>query len=262
LTWHDNINGGNRNSTFELGGVQFRFDERSIALSGILVGASFETETRIAYARGQYLRVNGRASAAYSPEHEIGRYSIDGSVCSENFIRGWMFLDICGSGYRLIEDLDTSNSYALSASVTNLLSFAGGHHEVSFGIRREFFEDYDQTAASVDWMGSYGSMGLWDASISVGMDVPGQLALSNAFSLGYTNIILDRPTRFVVSRTIYDGGRFFGAYREDERYAIGIDTRVNEDIRVGASAVSNRSTVDFYTYDSIVLSLNITGFRF
>lgn len=262
FSYDDNINGGNRNSDFEVGGFNFSGDPKFLAKEGIVVGAEVGGALRYAYGRGRYLDLSAGVSAVYSPKYDIEKYALGLSACSRNHIQGWTFLDFCARANRQITDLDSSTSYSISSTGTQLFSFAGYDHELSLGIQKNFSEDFDQKTASLEIVTSLGKPGSISLGLEVGETVKGKNSLRDRISLGYRTNFKDRPLNFALSRTTFDGGTFFGQTRKDESYALSVRTSLSPRVSIGLTARKNDSTVDFYSYDSISLDVGVIGLTF
>lgn len=262
IAYDDNINGGNRSAEFDVGGFTFSGDPRFVAKEGFVFGGELGGTLRYAYGRGRYLDLSGGLSAVYSPKHDISKYAAGVSACSRNHVQEWTFLDFCARANKLFTDIDTSTSYSLSTSGTQLFTLAGFDHEATVGVKKSFFDEYDQLSASVELATSLGKPGSISVGLEVGETVEGENSLENRISLGYRTEFLNRPLSATLSRTTFGGGSFFGMSREDETYGLSLRTNVTSQISVGFSARSNDSTIDFYSFDSISLDIGVTGITF
>lgn len=262
LSYDDNINGGNRNASFELGGFVFEGAPNTISKEGVVVGAEVDGTLRYAYGRGRYLDVSGGISAVYSPEYDQAKYTASVNVCSKNHVQDWTFVDFCASAAGQSTDLSESVSYVVSGSVTQLFSFGGYDHEVRGSLEQNYFEDYDQAQLGAALTTSLGTPGSVTIGFEVGEDVADELHLNNRIHVSYNTSVFRRPVSFQVERGLYGGGTFFGQDRVDEALVLGVRTRVSEQITVGITARQNRSTIDFYDYNAIGLSFGFTGFQF
>ena len=262
LSYDDNINNGNRNTSFDLGGFVFEGSPETIAKEGVVIGAEIGGTLRYAYDRGRYLDVSGGLSAVYSPEHEISKYTALINVCSRNHVRDWTFVDFCANAAGQSTNLSESVSYAANMSVTQLFSLGGYDHEVTGSLEQNYFENYDQAQLGGVLTTSLGTPGSITVGFELGEDVTDELHLNNRIYVSYNTSVFQRPLSFKIERELYDGGTFFGQDRVDETLTLGVRTRVSEQITVGITARRNESTIDFYDYDTIGLSLGFTGFQF
>ena len=262
LSYDDNINGGNQNASFELGGFTFEGSPETIAKEGIVVGAEVGGTLRYAYGRGRFLDVSGGLSAIYSPKHDLSKYAASLNVCSKNHIQGWTYVDFCARANGQSMSLSESVSYTASTAVTQLFSFAGYDHEATATLEQSYFEDYDQAQFGSALTTSLGTLGSVAVGFEVGEDVDDTLHLNNRFYATYNTSAFQRPVSFQIERGLYDGGTFFGQDRVDETFTLGLRTRVSKQITVGITARKNDSSVDFYDYQTIGFSFGITGFQF
>jgi len=262
LSYDDNINGGNRSAEFDVGGFTFSGDPRFLAKEGIVVGGEVGGTLRYAYGRGRYVDLSGGVSAVYSPKHDISKYAVGLSACSRNHIQGWTFLDVCARANKLFTELDSSTSYAISTKGTQLFSFAGFDHEASVGLRKAFYDGYNQASTSFELVTSLRKPGSVSLELEVGERVDGENALKNRIALGYRTEVMERPVSLSVSRSVFEGSSFFGRVREDENLALSVRASITPQISLGITSRKNDSTVDFFSYDSISLDLGITGFTF
>jgi hypothetical protein len=262
LSYDDNINGGSRNASFELGGFVFEGSPETIAKESVVVGAEVGGTLRYAYGRGRFVDVSGGLSAVYSPEHDLSKYTASVSVCSKNHVQGWTFVDFCVGAGGQSTDLSDSINYTASTAVTQLFSFGGYDHEATGSLEQNYFEDYDQAQFGAALTTSLGTPGSVTVGFEVGEDVDDTLHLNNRLYASYNTSAFQRPVSFQIERGLYDGGTFFGQDRVDETLTLSLRTRVSEQITIGVTARQNNSSVDFYDYETIGFSLGITGFQF
>jgi hypothetical protein len=262
LSYDDNINGGNRNSSFELGGFVFEGAPATIAKQGIVLGGEVGGTLRYAYGRGRYLDVSGGLSAVYSPEYSLLKYAASASVCSKNHVKGWTFVDFCASAGGQKTDLSDSVGYAASMSVTQLFSLGGYDHQIEGSLKQNYFEDYNQFQFGGALTTSLGNPGSFTVGFGLGEDVNGKLHLNNRVYVGYNTSLFERPMSFQIERAVYDGGTFFGQNRVDKTLVLSMRSQISKQMTLSINARRNDSTIDFYKSDTIGFSFGFTGFQF
>lgn len=262
LSYDDNVNGGNRNSTFDLGGFTFKGDPKYLAKESIVFGAEAGGALRYAYGRGRYFDLSGGVSAVHSPKYDLQKYNAGVSLCSRNHIQGWTFADFCARANRQKTDLSTDTSYSLSASGSQLFSLGKFDHELTATVEKNYYDNYNQAAVGMSLGTSLGKPGSVTFGFKVGEKVSNELHLDNSIFANYRTNIADRPVSFQLARSAYKGGSFFGQDRKDEMISFSVSTQLTKQVAVSLVAKHNDSSVDFYSYDSVGVNFGITGWQF
>lgn len=263
LTYDDNINGGNRNSSFLLGdSLRFTVDPNAVAKEGLVLGAGLSAGLRYGYGRGRYLDARSSVSAVYSPEHDLEKYSTFLEFCSRNQVQGWTFVDGCISTQTLDTDLGYSRENEASLSAVQLFTAGGFDHQVTGTLGRNFTDEFGQTTLGAEITTSLGAPGAISVGFEFGEEVTDRHVLRERFSVSYATRIGDRPVGLSFSATNQRGSAFLGDVREDVTTVFGASTRLTDQISVNARYTHNSSTVDFFEYDSFGVGVNFTGFSF
>lgn len=263
VAYDDNINGGNRNSSFTLGEVlTFTVDENARAKEGVVLGGAINASLRYGYGRGDYLDVAGSYSAVHAPRENLEKYTYGFSICSRNHLQGWSFLDGCATTQSQEVDLGTTREDALRLTGTQLFQAGGYDHAASGTIGRTWFSDFEQDTFAASLSSSLGDFGSGSATLDLGEDVADTHTLRERLTLNYVTTIADRLVGFSVSRGSARGSSFLGDVREDTTTTFGVRTTLTDQLSANIRFTDNRSTVDFFEYSSVSVGFGINGFSF
>ena len=263
VAYDDNINGGNRNSSFTLGDtLTFTVDEDARAKEGVVLGAAINANMRYGYGRGDYLDAAGSFSAVHAPTEDLEKYNYGFSLCSRNHIQGWTFLDGCATTQSQIVDLGTAREDAVRLTATQLLQAGGYDHALSATFGHVWFTNFEQNTYASSLTTSLGKLGSASITLDLGDAVDGAHAQRERLTLNYVTSIADRTFSFSASQANARGSMFLGDLREDVTTTFGVRTDLTDQISVNIRLTDNASTVDFFEYRSVSVGFGFTGFSF
>jgi hypothetical protein len=263
LDYNSNINGGNPDRALVLGALTFNGDEALVRRDGIVAGAAMGVNGRRIYGDGDYLDYGLSASYAYSPEHDMGIARASAYLCSRNHIAGQWYGEACGDVSRLVRDLDAETTRGVSFGATNLFTTGNGaFHSASFGIRRHYTEDYQQNQLQLSWNTVRSSGPYTSLRLSFGEALPNQLVTRSAVSATLGTTLFDRALTATMSYSYADGGRLLGFERNDTTSSININYAVTPNLALNVGYSEVDSSIDYFSEDEPVVSIQFVPLRF
>lgn len=260
LAWDGNINGGVLQDRFVFNGLTFEATPEARAKAGLAAGAQVSGVTRLAWRTGNLIELRGAAELGWSPEHEIGRADARVSVCSQNHLTGWTFLDICGTAARYWRDL--SQGTATQSSVEMLRIFATDRQAHQLGLRyiraSGTPRDQNRIALSAD---SVWSRLATRAAVTVGEASPDSTVLRYRLDGGVTWLMLDRAVSLDLSAQVLEGGAFLGVPRRDEVYGLSLSTQLRPGAELRLGVIDSNSTAGIANYRQVTIDLRLDRLR-
>jgi hypothetical protein len=263
VDYNSNINGGNPNRPLVLGGLEFTGDEEFLRKEGIVAGFGAGVNGRNIIGEGRYLDYGIAANYAYSPQHGLSIARANANVCSRNHIRNQWYVDACGDATRLMRDLAAENTAGLALSTAKLFSTGNGaYHSTSFGVRRHYAESYQQNQIQLGWStvrhrGAYTSL-----NTAFGETVPNQLSLRRSVSATVGTTVFDRALTATVGYSYSDGGRLLGFERNDTTRSLTLNYALNANLSVTVGYRSVDSSIDYFSEQEPVVSVQCAPLRF
>jgi len=241
LAWDANINGGFLHDRFDHFGLIFEVDPSRRALAGLVAGARFSTELRLAYGLGRYLEVQANGEAAWSPRHKTGRANVGLSVCSRNHLAGWTFGDLCASTQTSRRALSSNRSAVVSGTLTHLFTAGPAYHQISFGLARHQQQEGQQNAATLGW-GAVWNRLTTDLSLTLSPGIADEHALRRRIDAQASWIWGQRAYSLSLWQIDAHGGRLLGVDRRDRLRGLGLSSRLHRNIMVELTHQQTTST--------------------
>lgn len=264
LSWDGNINGGVLNDRFWFGGYVFQADPAYVAQAGLVLGAAAGGTTRLAWANGRLIELQGAAELAWSPQHDTGRGDASLGVCSRNHLAGWSFLDLCANGQRSWRSLGDSGATQASLRLSSILDGADSLHVAGLVYTRA-----STSGPSQDRLG-LGLRSVWNRAVTemtltLGAPADDQTVLRRRldaevawFGGGFWG---GRPLRAGLWYQVAAGGAFLGVPRRDEGMGVSLQVQLRPGVTLRTGYAVNRSTAGFADYDQVTLDLRLDRLR-
>lgn len=259
LGYDGNINGGVLNDRLRFGGIVFEADPATRAKAGLVAGAGFGTQTRIAIAQGTFLDLTGAADFAYSPKHRINRSQADIAACLRRNLAGWTFIDLCQRFEDTERELGRSTRRATSAALSSLHQIGPTYHEARGELERTHYATTDQDAITLGLRSVVGRV-LPSISLSFAEPVPDEIAYRSRVNVGLEMPHDGRLYGIYAWRQDAEGGMFLGTGREDRTYGLGVSADLQSNITVNLTYSNNHSTAAFFNYSQLEMQLRYRKF--
>lgn len=260
LAWDGNINGGVLQDRFVFNGLIFEAAPGVRAKAGLVAGGSVAGITRHAWQTGRLIELRGAAELGWSPEHRIGRADAMVSACSQNHLRGWTFLDLCGTAARYWRELDQGTAYQRSAGIVQVLAADRSAHQLELRASRLSGSGQDQTRLSLS-ADSVWSRLASRAELTVGQPREGATLLDHRLDGGVTWLMGERPVSLDLHTQILQGGAFLGVPRRDRVSGISLSTRLRPGASIRVGVIDSRSTAGIANYRQVTLDLRLDRLR-
>ena len=260
LSYDGNINGGVLRDSFAFRGLMFDTAPQFRAKAGVVGGLAAGGDLRLAWDNGKYLEARAAGEAVWSPGFQIGRVAGNLGLCSRNHISGWTFVDLCHTVGLLSRELGSSTVQTTDLSVSRVFARGGGYHEVTAQLARQAYDTGAQTALTLGWDA------VWDQaathlSLTYAEPIAGQTALRRRIAAGVQWPWRGRNAGISLWQQWSDGGAFLGSPRADRTTGIEVSSEIRPGLTTQFGYVISRSTIDFFRYDQVSVTIRIDGLR-
>ncbi|WP_168217639.1 hypothetical protein, partial [Paracoccus liaowanqingii] len=260
LAWDGNINGGVLQDRFVFNGLTFEAAPDVRAKSGLVAGASAAGVMRHAWQTGRLIEIRGAAEIGWSPRHRIGRADAMASVCLQNHLRGWSFLDLCGTAARYWRELDRGTAYQRSAGIVQVLAAENSAHQLEVRASRVSGSGQDQTRLALS------AESVWNrlasrAELTLGQPRDDATLLHHRLDGGVTWLMGDRPVSLDLQTQVLEGGAFLGVPRRDRVWGLSLSTRLRPGASLRVGVIDSRSTAGIANYRQVTLDLRLDRLR-
>ncbi|SDF37512.1 hypothetical protein [Limimaricola pyoseonensis] len=261
LRYDDNLNGGLRNDSFTLFGLEFVVDEAQVAQAGLLLGAGARSATRVALGGRSALVTDLDLWGGVAPGTGLTKAGTGGRACLTRRVDFANHLRGCGGASIERFDLGESEAVFADADWFRLFGLGPSLHEARLGIGTTRFDADDGPYDQAAW--SAGLVSAWPAGVATAFDlrrgeaVPGQHVVTTALSAELTALVASRPTRFRLGWRQSEGGLFFGTPRTDETWRVALSRPLGARLAVSAGYEVTQSSVDFFEDEDFDLSVQI-----
>ena len=260
LRYDGNINGGVLRDSFSFRGFTFDTTPAFRAKAGAVVGLDAGGSVRLGWDNGRYIEAGVRGEAVWSPRYQIGGGSDEAHLCSRNHLTGWTFLDLCHSVSAVARALGSSTSQTTDLALSQLFAAGPGYHELTASLARQGNAMGDQTAVSLAWNA------VWDRaatnlSLTYAAPIMGQTALRRRVALGVRWPWRGQNLGLDLWQQAASGGTFLGTARADRATGIDLSYEIARGLTTEVGYMINRSTVDFFRYDQLSVTLRIDNLR-
>ncbi|MFC3059962.1 hypothetical protein [Paenirhodobacter populi] len=259
LTWDSNINGGYGNSGFTFAGLPFSIDDRYYAVGGVLIGGSLSGALRMALGGQTGLAFAANASAAWAPEHDMGKLSSGVSACVNHMVSyatwGYGCLD---ASWRRI-DLGETGRYGARAGVNHAFFSGVGIHEVTVEVqhnRHDAGRVYDQNVGSVSLTSALSGGYAFAVGIHIAEKIDRVNVMRERIWIGAGFGLLEHPASIMIGTQRNRGGSFLGEGLDKRIWSVGLSYQVSETISVSAYGAKTYSNVAFYDDSQFGLSFD------
>ena len=262
MAYSNNINGGNLNSSIQVGDLTFIGNKDYEAKSGLIFGGGFSLTSKNFYSRGKYLETNLNASIAASPAHEWLQVRNENiSACSKNHIKEWIFFDACASwAHNKREFSDTTNK-SISISIARLFMSGQSFHESSFIGKRFFSDEYQQLQSSVVLNSLLPNGYKTNISLTKGEPIKDIISLNYSIGFSINSLINKKPFIVSLSHSFYNGGLFLGSVREDISNQISLSYPVYKGINISFGYINNNSTIKSFNHNGPLISFSLPAYK-
>ncbi len=261
LGYDPNINGGFHVWQLYMGDWVLEAPEDARAQPAFTLGAGGSAEARMAWAEGRFISANLSAGAAWAPELDIGRNHLRAELCSRNHLVGWTFLDLCAEATRSDRKLGRSESGLVSAQISRITAFGGGYHELSAGLGRRMLQRADQNILTFGWGAIWDSVAT-EVSVTLGAPAGDTFALRHRVTAEARWRTFGHASVATIWHERVAGGTFLGEARADDSLGVSLAQSVTPRVSLSVGAMQTRSSVDFFSYEQILLAVNFTPIEF
>lgn len=259
LAWDGNINGGVLQDRFVWNGLVFEADQDFIAKSGVVAGASAGAVLRYAWDTGRIIELQGGAELGWSLAHDIGRTDLTLSVCSQNHLTGWNFLDLCAANHRSWRQLGSASTGQVSAVYSRIIPASHSLHELGFGYIHAFADEttQDRMIVSVE---SIWNRTLTKLTITLGEATDGTTALRNRIEAKIGWIAENRGWVLDIWSQQAKGDMFLGKERKDRAQGIGLTTDLPSGASLRLGYLESHSSAGIANYEQMTLDIRFGHF--
>lgn len=257
------INGGNPKKPFAIGNLVFLGNPDFYRKEGLVGRLGVGASGRYIYGEGRYLSYNLGASYAHSPEFNLGIKTAGISICSNNHIKSWWYLDGCANTSITSKDLSDERSGNISLKASHIYSNPSKlFSQFSFGVNIYFDDQYVQDQLifgldSIDFNNTFTKF-----QVLVGESVKGELATRLSVSGSLTKIIANKPLTVSASISQSDGGAFFGVDHEERAVLVTVSYPLWKNIHVSLGYRQVDSTIDYFNEKSPIVGIQFNPIRF
>ena len=261
--YSSNINGGNPNTAFILGGLDFSGDPKLVLKKGMLFGATAGLSGRNIYAEGRYLDFGLSTSYAHSPNHRIGVTDLDIGFCSKNHIKYFWHIDFCGSSSRAIKKIVDDTNRNISVHVSKLFSLTPNiHHEAGLGFNLKSLKNYkqDQIHLNLETITSSGILSKF--KISFGERIQNNVASKH--SLDWSLSKAWEHKNFMLSGNFnkFWDSKLFGQPRQELSKSITLNYGFGNGVSVGIGVTATDSNINYFRSTSPIFYANFSTVKF
>ena len=261
--YSDNLNGGNPDKELVVGDLVFVGDERYLAKEGLLVGGSLGVQGRYVYEKGRYLDYNLSHMYAQNPEFGFEVNTTTLNICQSSLWKDWTYLDVCASTQNVRKDLGSSTEASLSLAASRLFQIKTGiFGKATLGANRNF-NDYfaqDFLVASFETTGASDVSG--KVALSIGEEIPGELAKGYAASTTLTTQLNEKPLTLSLDYSYSRGGKFLGLDRNDVNFYTSISYPIYRGIYLSVGYNFTDSTIDYFDTASPTIGVQLAPLEF
>ena len=262
MAYSNNINGGNLNSSIQVGDLTFIGNKEYDAKSGLIFGGGFSLKSKFFFSRGKYLETNLNASIAASPAHEwLQVRSENISACSKNHIKEWIFFDACASWAHNKREFSNTTNKSISTAITRLFMSGQSFHKSSFIVKRFFSDKYQQLQSSLVLNSLLPNGYKTNISFTKGEPVKDIISLNYSIGFSINSIINKKSLKVSLSHSFYDGGLFLGSIREDTTNQISLSYPVYKGINITLGYTSNVSTIKSFNNNGPLISFSLPVYK-
>jgi hypothetical protein len=259
LAWDGNINGGVLQDRFVWNGLVFEADQDYRAKAGIVAGASAGAILRYGWDTGRIIELQGGADLGWSPAHDIGRADLMLSVCSQNHLAGWSFLDLCAANHRSWRQLGSASAGQVSAVYSRIIPASQSLHELGFGYIRAFADEAPQNRMLLS-AESVWNRTLTKLTITLGQAIDDTTALRHRIEAKVGWIGANRGWVLDIWSQQAEGGLFLGAERRDHAQGIGLTTDLPSDASIRLGYLNSKSSAGIANYEQVTLDIRFGQF--
>ena len=251
-----NINGGNPEGPLKIGNLIFETDPNLYQKSGFLIGGYVNLDHRHILSEGKYITFNAGISYGLNNEHDLGVNSQHVTVCSQNHVKNWWYINACGARRNINKKLSNSSTSDISIHTKKLFqNNTKSYSYLQAGINRLQENTYSQSQIQLEYqtVTEFGaSLGV---IVKVGEDVQDTLSLKNSFEMSYTKLFKDKPIEMVFRSTAYGGSQIFGIDRSDLTQSISLSIPLTRRFALSMGASKTNSSIDYYDSVNPTISL-------
>lgn len=256
LTYGRNFNGGVPGESITLGGLDFLIDPDDRAKSGVIAGVEISGAASFSYASGSILRLSASATAEALPAHDLWRTSVATTICAQNFIGGWTWLDGCIglSGLRRSYDRDQVQRN-LSFGPTTLFHAGGIDQQVTAQFVMIDRSAGSQPGLSLKWIGAVPDLGAVIVQGQVRRSLSGEQTRIRQLDLWLRRPVRGREVGLGLSVGQDRGEQVFGQDRRDTVTMLYLDLPVTEEFGLQAGLGRRNSNIELYDETLVDVSL-------
>lgn len=263
LEYSSDINGGNPNRPLVLGSLTFFGDEEFFRKKGIVAGFGFGGAGRAIYGKGKYLDFSVGGSYTHSPKYDIGIVKSFANVCSKNDIGKNFYLDGCLATSRLNKELADETISTTTLSISKLFSEGEDRfHQVSFGFRRFFGDEYEQNQILLKLDTLHNSNLFTGINVSFGEALENTLTMRHSVSATVGTNLMNKPISASLSYSYSDGGRLLDFSREETTKFISLTYTVHPRVNLSVSYVDAINNIDYFNESKTVFDVQFAPIRF
>jgi hypothetical protein len=259
LAWDGNINGGVLQDRFVWNSLVFEADQDFIAKAGVVAGASTGAILRYAWDTGRIIELQGDAELGWSPAHDIGRADLTLSVCSQNHLAGWNFLDLCAASHRQWRQLGGASTGQVSAAYSRIISASHSLHELGFGYIRAFADETSQNRMML-FAESIWNRTLTKLTVTFGEATDNTTALRNRIEARVGWTAANRSWILDIWSQQAEGGMFLGTERKDHAQGIGLTTDLSSGASLRLGYLDSHSSAGIANYEQVTLDIRFRHF--
>lgn len=260
LSYDGNINGGTLQDSFRFNGFEFEADPAYRAKAGAVFGLSAGGVARVAWAEGRYVEAILRGDAVWSPQHSIGRNSVELGLCSRNHVTGWTFMDLCHTFAKSDRELGANTSRKTALVLSQLFTTGQNHHEVSAEVANTQYEAGAQPAVTLSW-GTAWNTAATRLSVTKAAGIKGETALNARVAADVQWVWDGRAIGVGLWHQTADGGTFLGSPRSDRASGVSLSYQVSKGLTAQVGYMVNRSTADFFDYGLVTVNMRYDALR-
>ena len=262
MAYSNNINGGNLNSSIEVGDLTFIGNEEYQAKSGLLFGGGVSLKAKNFYSRGKYLETKFNASIVASPVYDWLQVRNENiSSCSKNHIKEWIFLDACASWAHNKREFSNKTDKSISTGITKLFRSGQTFHESSLVGKKVFSDEYQQLQGSVILNSRLQNGYKTKIYFTKGETIKDIISLNYSIGLSINSFINKKPFIVSLSRSFYDGGMFLGSTRDDTSHQISFSYPFYRGINVTLSYININSTIKSFSHKGPLISFSLPAYN-
>ena len=246
-SYDENLNGGNPEGPLKIGNLVFQTDPNLYQKSGFLIGSYVNLDHRHILSEGKYITLNAGISYHYNNEHHLGVNSQHVTVCSQNHVKNWWYINACGAHKNINKKLSNSSTSDISIHTKKIFkNTTGSYSALQMGISRLQEKAYSQSQIQLEYQTVTDFGTGFGVIVKVGEDVQDTLALRNSFEMSYTKLFKNKPVDMSFRSTAYGGSQIFGIERSDLTQSISLSVPLTKRFALSLGVSKTNSAIDYY----------------